>query len=63
MFQVTMVYAFNYAALRRKLWQAIRDIHAQVRGPWTIMRDFNCVLNKEDRLGSPVTMAEIREFK
>ncbi|XP_019232984.1 PREDICTED: uncharacterized protein LOC109213626 [Nicotiana attenuata] len=27
------------------------------------MGDFNCVLQKEERIGSPVSMAEIRDFK
>lgn len=27
------------------------------------MGDFNSILNKEDRIGSPVTMAEIRDFR
>lgn len=27
------------------------------------MRDFKCVLHKEERMGSPVTIAEIRNFK
>ncbi|XP_075091612.1 uncharacterized protein LOC142171806 [Nicotiana tabacum] len=27
------------------------------------MRDFNCVLNKDGRIGSPVSLSEIRDFK
>ncbi|XP_019236840.1 PREDICTED: uncharacterized protein LOC109217066 [Nicotiana attenuata] len=62
-FSVTMVYAFNDAALRRKLWEDIKEINDQMAEPWAIMGDFNCVLHKEDMIGSPITMAEIREFK
>lgn len=28
-----------------------------------MLGDFNCVLNIEERLGSPMTMAEVREFR
>ncbi|XP_019248329.1 PREDICTED: uncharacterized protein LOC109227585 [Nicotiana attenuata] len=59
----TVIYAFNDVALRRDLWQAIKDIHVQMKGPRAIMGDFNCVLYKEERMGSPITMAEIRDFK
>lgn len=41
----------------------MRDIKRSINGPWALMGDFNCVLNKEDRIGRPVTMAEIREFR
>ncbi|XP_070018230.1 uncharacterized protein [Nicotiana sylvestris] len=58
-----MVYAFNDAALRRKLWEDIKEIHEHMDEPWAVMGDFNCVLHKEERIGSPVTMAEIRDFK
>ncbi|XP_019266559.1 PREDICTED: uncharacterized protein LOC109243992 [Nicotiana attenuata] len=62
-FHVTMIYAFNDATLRRELWQTLKEINGQIKGPWAIMGDFNCVLQKEERIGSPVTMAEIRDFK
>ncbi|XP_019252629.1 PREDICTED: uncharacterized protein LOC109231421 [Nicotiana attenuata] len=60
---VSMVYGFNDPALRRTLWQEVRNIKNNIKGPWALMGDFNCVLNKEDRVGRPVTMAEIREFR
>ena len=33
-----------------------------MRGPWAVMGDFNCVLNRED-MGSQVRMSEIRDFQ
>ncbi|XP_070049322.1 uncharacterized protein [Nicotiana tomentosiformis] len=58
-----MVYGFNDAALRRKLWEDIKEIHEHMDELWAVMGDFNCVLHKEERIGSPITMTEIREFK
>ncbi|XP_060189094.1 uncharacterized protein LOC132618052 [Lycium barbarum] len=59
---ITMVYGFNDQAMRRSLWDAIQQINDRITGPWGIMGDFNCILKQEERLGSPVTLAEIREF-
>lgn len=60
---VIMVYGFNDAALRRKLWQDIKDNLEHMSEPWAVMGDFNCILNKGERIGSPITMSEIRDFK
>ncbi|XP_070025420.1 uncharacterized protein [Nicotiana sylvestris] len=60
---VTMVYAYSDMALRRNLWKEIVDIYNHTQGSWAVMGDFNNVLNKEDKIGSPVTMAEIRDFR
>ncbi|XP_059310843.1 uncharacterized protein LOC132062254 [Lycium ferocissimum] len=62
-FWFTIVYGFNDQVLRRELWQQIEGIHGTVSGAWAIMGDFNCVLNREERVGSPMTLAEVREFK
>nr|XP_016468656.1 PREDICTED: uncharacterized protein LOC107791160 [Nicotiana tabacum] len=62
-FNVTLVYGFNKQAARRKLWEDINQIGTQMDGPWAVMGDFNCVLNKEERIGSKVIMAETREFR
>ncbi|XP_070005621.1 uncharacterized protein [Nicotiana sylvestris] len=58
-----MEYAYNDMALRRNLWKEIIDIYNHTRGPWAVMRDFNSVIYKEDRVGSPVTMAETRDSR
>ncbi|KAM3267534.1 hypothetical protein P3S67_032290 [Capsicum chacoense] len=62
-FHVTMIYGFNDQSLRRSLWAYIMSISGQMTGPWVVLGDFNCVLNKEERIGRPVTMAEIIDFK
>ncbi|XP_075092350.1 uncharacterized protein LOC142172591 [Nicotiana tabacum] len=48
---------------RRKLWDGVNQIRVKMDGPWAVMRDFNCVLNREERIGSKVTMAETRDFR
>ncbi|XP_070040510.1 uncharacterized protein LOC142168794 [Nicotiana tabacum] len=58
-----MVYGFNDAILRRKLWEDIKEIHDHMAEPWAVMGDFNCVLHIDERIWSPVTLSEIREFK
>ncbi|XP_019260386.1 PREDICTED: uncharacterized protein LOC109238392 [Nicotiana attenuata] len=63
MMHITVVYGFDDQALRRNLWEEIRKLYSQVQGPWSVMGDFNCVLHKEERIGSPVTVTEIRDFK
>ncbi|XP_060190365.1 uncharacterized protein LOC132619488 [Lycium barbarum] len=34
-----------------------------MEGPWAVMGDFNCILNREQRLESPVTLAELKDFR
>lgn len=58
-----MVYGFNEQAARRKLWEDINQIGVKMDGPWAVMGDFNCVLSKEERIGSKVTMAETKDFR
>ncbi|XP_070021406.1 uncharacterized protein LOC142181303 [Nicotiana tabacum] len=58
-----MVYGFNEQAIRRKLWEDINQIGAKMDEPWAVMGDFNCILNREERIGSRVTMAKTRDFK
>lgn len=62
-FNVTVVYGFNNQSMRRQLWEDIKSIHLQNRGPWAIMGDFNCILSTEERMGIRVTIAEIKDFK
>ncbi|XP_075099405.1 uncharacterized protein LOC107783472 [Nicotiana tabacum] len=62
-FQIIFVYGFNDQALRRQLWQELEKIHGVTKKPWAVMGDFNCVLNRDKRVGSPITVSEIKEFK
>ncbi|KAF3643579.1 hypothetical protein FXO38_20560 [Capsicum annuum] len=47
--------------MRRSLWQDLNTISDQVKGAWVVMRDFNCLLNPEHKVGSGVNMAEFRQ--
>ncbi|XP_074298355.1 uncharacterized protein LOC141629215 [Silene latifolia] len=57
-----MVYGFNRLAERATLWQSIKSMKNVVRGPWVVMGDFNNVLAMNERIGSEVTDAEVRDF-
>lgn len=50
-------------ALRRGLWKDLEDLCTQIPGPRAVMGDFNSVLNREERVGSHVTLAEMRDFR
>lgn len=39
------------------------DISRRLKGPWTVMGDFNNVLNLEDRIGSFVTLEEVASVR
>ncbi|XP_075100397.1 uncharacterized protein LOC107821039 [Nicotiana tabacum] len=62
-FQITFVYGFNDHALRRQLWQELEKIHGVTKKSWVVIGDFNYVLNRDERVGSPITVSEIKEFK
>ncbi|XP_074265906.1 uncharacterized protein LOC141588360 [Silene latifolia] len=59
----SVVYGFNKNADRRGIWQSLLDIHSSIHGPWMVMGDFNNVLNMDERIGAPVTVAEVKEFQ
>ncbi|XP_060212231.1 uncharacterized protein LOC132639853 [Lycium barbarum] len=61
---VSFVYAFNTKEERRRLWEYLDTVGAACQLPWMITRDFNSVLDKEDRLGGhTVTWAEVVDFQ
>ncbi|XP_070031877.1 uncharacterized protein [Nicotiana tomentosiformis] len=43
-FWVTIVFAYNDMALRRPLWQDIKEVYDKINGLWAVMGDFNCDL-------------------
>ncbi|KAK6776351.1 hypothetical protein RDI58_027352 [Solanum bulbocastanum] len=45
------------------MWKEIQELWRQVNGPWAVMMDFNCILNSNKRIRSPISMAKIREFR
>ncbi|XP_070022754.1 uncharacterized protein [Nicotiana sylvestris] len=61
--QVTLVYEFNDQALRRELWKQLMGMYGIIQWAWAVIGDFNCVLNRDERIGSPISLSEIRESK
>ena len=63
-FNVTVVYGYNTAEMRRSLWTELKMLTHGVSEPWIIIGDFNAVLSPKDRLdGVPVTLNEIKDFE
>ncbi|KAK9740137.1 hypothetical protein RND81_03G014300 [Saponaria officinalis] len=61
-FWLSMIYGFNSAVQRIEMWERLRSLHAIVQGPWLWCGDFNCVLARDERIGQPLQLAEIRPF-
>ncbi|XP_057246771.1 uncharacterized protein LOC130589518 [Beta vulgaris subsp. vulgaris] len=60
---VTMVYGMNDAQERLLLWLDLQRISKGVTGAWLVGGDFNNVLHLNERIGSPVTLDEVMEFR
>ncbi|XP_010666883.1 uncharacterized protein LOC104884000 [Beta vulgaris subsp. vulgaris] len=59
-FKCTFVYGFNDAYSRESLWNGLKRLAQPPDEPWVLLGDFNALSNVEDRIGSMVSMAEIR---
>ncbi|XP_074297304.1 uncharacterized protein LOC141628012 [Silene latifolia] len=59
----SLVYGCNKDSERASLWHSILQCKSIVHGPWLLMGDFNNVLHIGERIGSEVTLAEIRDFQ
>ncbi|XP_074305664.1 uncharacterized protein LOC141640884 [Silene latifolia] len=59
----SLVYGCNKDSERASLWHSILHCKYIVHGPWLLMGDFNNVLHVGERIGSEVTLAEIRDFQ
>ncbi|KAL2894472.1 LINE-1 reverse transcriptase-like protein [Bienertia sinuspersici] len=57
-----MIYAFNENKERKTLWEQLRQIKKDIRGPWIITGDFNCRLTVQDRVRSPIHFSEMEDF-
>lgn len=62
-FIVTLMYGFDVQSLRTILLSDTKTIYSQIHGAWTVLGDFNYVLNREERVGSKVMLAKTRNFK
>ncbi|XP_074277529.1 uncharacterized protein LOC141601159 [Silene latifolia] len=63
MWWMSVVYGFNRATKRIPLWQSLLLMHQVVNGPWVVMGDFNSVLAMDERIGSEISVAEVRDFQ
>ncbi|XP_060183587.1 uncharacterized protein LOC132613540 [Lycium barbarum] len=60
---VTIVYAKNEAQERLSLWSDLTQLGNNITGAWLLSGDFNTLLFTEDRMGSPVTDGETKDFR
>ncbi|XP_074298039.1 uncharacterized protein LOC141628844 [Silene latifolia] len=60
---MSVVYGFNRVADRLPLWQYLQLMHQVVVGLWVVMGDFNSVLAMDERIGSEISVAEMRDFQ
>ncbi|XP_074265091.1 uncharacterized protein LOC141587507 [Silene latifolia] len=60
---LSVVYGFNRVAERAPLWDSLNLMAAVVSGPWLVMGDFNNVLAMDERIGSEITVAELKGFQ
>ncbi|XP_019260070.1 PREDICTED: uncharacterized protein LOC109238089 [Nicotiana attenuata] len=59
----TIVCAYNELNSTQQLWEKLMGIGSNITGDLLISGDFNNVLQSEDRIGAPITMAEVQGFK
>ncbi|XP_074278687.1 uncharacterized protein LOC141602283 [Silene latifolia] len=59
----SIVYGCNKDANRAQLWNSLKHMKHMVTGPWLVMGDFNNVLYVDERIGTTVTDAEVKEFQ
>ncbi|KAH0656126.1 hypothetical protein KY290_031750 [Solanum tuberosum] len=62
-FMISAVYARCNALERLELWEELESIAEIVQCPWIIGRDFNVILNEEEKLGGlDFTLNEAIDF-
>lgn len=62
-FYFTLVYCLNEGEKRKVVWDGLKRIRHDIRGAWLCCGDFNNVVNLNDRLGSAVTLAEVKGIR
>ncbi|XP_074299986.1 uncharacterized protein LOC141631182 [Silene latifolia] len=61
---VTMVYGFNKSQERVSLWHNLKVCEGLVHGPWIVCRDFNSVIDVNERIGgADVTWSEMAPMR
>ncbi|XP_074265652.1 uncharacterized protein LOC141588096 [Silene latifolia] len=59
----SVVYGVNRVVGKLPLWQSLQLMHQVVAGPWVVMGDFNSVLAMDERIGSEISVVEMRDFQ
>ncbi|XP_062096274.1 uncharacterized protein LOC133802055 [Humulus lupulus] len=62
-FSITILYGFNEDSKRMQLWEDLKEVSAQVQGPWLLVGDFNDILLSNERFGRRSTKAPTQEFR
>ncbi|CAH9094512.1 unnamed protein product [Cuscuta epithymum] len=66
-FFITFVYALYTVVERRDLWEHLAQVGSNIKAPWMIMGDLNCVCSTTERLGSALPsaylMRDLLDFK
>ncbi|XP_048502731.1 uncharacterized protein LOC125498546 [Beta vulgaris subsp. vulgaris] len=62
-FYCTFVYAFNSAESREELWNDLEMIAGNMKKAWVILGDFNCVLEREEKIGGPIRDHDMNPFR
>ncbi|XP_019239440.1 PREDICTED: uncharacterized protein LOC109219434 [Nicotiana attenuata] len=63
-FGFSAIYGLHTIKDRLSLWRKLRQIHSIQQGPWLAMRDYNAILQSQDRRhGNEVQDIETRDFK
>ncbi|KAL2937824.1 LINE-1 reverse transcriptase-like protein, partial [Bienertia sinuspersici] len=57
------IYGFNESCERARLWEGLKEFYSKVDGAWVVLGDFNAPLNFDDRIGRPVTLSKVWQFK
>lgn len=52
------VYGHNDRKDRKDLWESIVSLSANIEGAWVTLRDFNAIMDLEERNGQPVKESE-----
>lgn len=55
----TFVYSSNDIHERQQLFDELGVLSQSISSPWIILGDFNCISQFDERLGSPVRLAEV----
>lgn len=58
-----IVYAFNNAGQREDVSKELCDLAERIDKAWIVARGFNCVLNKNERIGDVVRDYEMDPYR